>query len=301
METWIIFSLIYPALYAVTNIFDRHIVDKRVRNPYSWAVYLSIVRLFFSVLILIALSWPEAPLHAVLVTLFGGVLFSICWFLYFKAVSTTHVSEVMGMFYMYPVITALLAIALLGESISAVKLFAIFLSVAGALLLGVKRDFKLKRFYVRMVFWVVMIAAVFNASGEIVIKYATPYMSPWHIFAFIMIGFFFTSAVFSLLSKKTVKGLADIVRNPFTMLLGFLTETTAGLAMIIFAAGAALQKVSYVAAFGTLQPMFVFIFATVLSIILPSFIKEELAAKSLATKFVAILLVVSGVLIITLI
>jgi drug/metabolite transporter (DMT)-like permease len=300
MELWILFSLLYPVIYSFAALIDKYIISKKVKNPYSWATYVSTVRLIFAIIIFIAISVGGAPFYALFAALMAGVANAIFHFLYFKAVSKTSMSEVVSLTYSAPIFVAILAVIFLGETLSLLKIFAILLAVAGALLLSVKKDLKLKRFYVGLVFWVIITGAVLYAIHDVLVRYISPVMSVWYIFVVTTLGFFGTTSLFTITFKKMRKGFVEILRSPSAMFLGAFNETLAVIGGIIFLTAVSLQQVSYVAAFATMVPMLVFVWTFLFSIFAPQIISEEIGPRILAKKFIAILLIVVGVLIITL-
>jgi drug/metabolite transporter (DMT)-like permease len=264
-------------------------------------MYISMIRLIFAIIVIFAVSLTGAPFYALFAAFMAGVANGIFHLLYFKAVSKTHISEVISLTYSAPIFVAILAVIFLGETLSLLKGFAIVLAVIGALLLSVKKDLKLKRFYVGMVFWVVIVAAVLYALHDVLVGYISPVMSIWYIFVVTTMGFFATTSAFTLKFKKIRKGFVEILKTPLAMFLGLFNETLAIFGAIFFLVAVSLQQVSYVSAFATMVPMLVFVFAFLFSIFAPKIIREEISPKILVRKFIAICLIVAGVLIITLI
>ncbi len=301
METWILFSLLYPTIYSFAALIDKYVVSKKVKNPYSWTTYISTIRMLFAVIVFFAISIGGVPFYALAAAFLAGVANAIFHFLYFKAVSKTHISEVISLTFSAPIFVAILAVIFLGEQLSLIKFFGILLAVAGALLISVKKDIKLKRFYVGLIFWVLMVAILMYATHDVLVRYVSSMMSVWYILVVTSLGFFATTSAFTLRFKKMRKGFIEIFKSPSAMFLGLFNETLAVVGSVSFLIAVSLQQVSYVSAFATIVPVLVFVWTFLFSIFAPQIISEEITPKILAKKFVAISLIVVGVLIITLI
>jgi hypothetical protein len=78
-----------------------------------------------------------------------------------------------------------------------------------------------------------------------------------------------------------------------------LAETLNLVAVLFLTIAASIGFVSLVSALSSIQPLFVLLFIVILSIFTPKILKEEIGKKTLLLKFIAIVLMITGAILVT--
>jgi drug/metabolite transporter (DMT)-like permease len=114
---WLIFALIFPALFAVVNIID----DNFLRNVYRSSYFGAIISGFFGMLPLIGIFFFPVSMASFPIVLLGisaGFLTVIYYLFYFKALEAEFPSVVIAFFNLTPVFALIIAYFFLGEQLT---------------------------------------------------------------------------------------------------------------------------------------------------------------------------------------
>lgn len=296
---WAILAILSAIGFAICNILDKFILEKKIKNFLAYFLAGGLIWLFFGVIILSVSSFslPQISPPIILLGILTGVLTGITWLLFYKAITQEEVSRVISLYYIFPIFVAILARILLKEEISSLKWIAIFLTVLGAMIISLKR--RAERIRLSNVFLVVLGASFVEAILEIFDKYILYQISVPHLFVLSSFGYFTLALVLFILTpfKKDVR---EVFFNFSIFKPVLLVHVIYFLASLSFLFAVALTQITYVSALTTSQPLFVFIFALILSLYYPHILEEKLDKRVVLIKTISIILIVSGVLIIIL-
>ena len=293
MEEWVILSLLYPALYAVSNIIDKFLLEKRIKNPFSLSIIVGLVAFFIALIVLAFNPLKNLTINIIFFGLLAGISYSIGYFLYFYATSMEEVSRVISMIYITPIIVSLFAVIFLNEKLTLIKYFGIIIIVLGAVLIGINK-LSSNEFFRRGVL-IASLSSIFWATTNIIQKYLLNDISFWNLYSLQSFGLFIGLST-ALLSKNARVNLRNTVKNIHFI---SLSEGFNFLAAIVALLALSKADVSKVSAIGSLQPLYVLVYVIILSLFIPKLLKEILNKKILIIKLVSILLIVIGAYIIT--
>ncbi len=139
MADWLFYSLVSLVAYGVVGLLQK-LTTNRLSGD-SALVFYSL-----GYLVLFPIFWSQADLLDVAPASIGlGVLLGFIarsgeWFLFKSLEHGGKASIVVPLTYTYPLITLLLAVALLGERLSPVKWIGICLAIVGAVLMSRGED-----------------------------------------------------------------------------------------------------------------------------------------------------------------
>jgi drug/metabolite transporter (DMT)-like permease len=239
-------------------------------------------------------SWPlmVAVASAILRTL------SITILLY--TLKREEVSRVMPVVSTYPIFVAIMAIPLLGETLGYLHWTAIIVVVAGAVMVSVKRSPGGSTGWMGGTFLLLSGSSLLMAMADVASKYALGYISFsfWNMY---WISILTTSIIFLLISlrPRVIRELRNIKRPASTLALLTINEALAmtGVAMMFWAMK--LGPVSLVSAITSSRPIFVVIYALILTLMRPTFLLERRAGQGvLLLRLMAAAMIAGGIAII---
>ncbi|MEM4662965.1 MAG: EamA family transporter, partial [Candidatus Diapherotrites archaeon] len=177
---WLLLIIGAVFLFSFSNIFDKLLVEKYVKNPLLSVVACNVF--FAPVLFLALVLWPPALLDhqsflllslSTFLSLLGGLI-------YYKIVKSIEISRVIIVLQSAPVFILLLAVLILGERPSFINVFGVFSIVLASILVSKNS----KGDGLRSNFWLIaamcgsfMFAVYFSSLKFLLLKY-----DAWSIF-----------------------------------------------------------------------------------------------------------------------
>ncbi len=237
-------------------------------------------------------AWP------VLVAVGSGIVRAISIVILLYTLKTEEVSRAIPIFHTFPVFVAILAMPLLGEAIGYLQWLAIFIVVAGSILVSVKKgtggitSWLGKPFF--FLFGASLLTAIANISG----KYALEYMSYWNIF---WISTFCMAAVYLLISLRpaVVRQLINMPGRNSALSLLVINEILAMTGMLLAYRAMEEGPVSLVSTITGSRPVAVFFLVLLAKRFMPKLlIEEEVGRGSMVVRLAATLMIAGGIAII---
>jgi len=289
---WLLFALLSPAFWGLNNVFNKFLVTKKFRGYFSIVSYLHFIDLFFAGIIYfvapVSFQFPY-PLFAMAIGLFPLAAF---WF-YTKALRVEEVSRVTPLFQFIPIIVVFLSALFLDEILSVQKYFGIALIVVTSLLISYRKSESGNSLSAAFKFMVPF--SIFLSVYTILIKYLLSYLDYWSVFFWMIIGSFF-GVLLMLTFSRPRKEFAETVPTLGlrTFVVAVVSEGLYVLGTVASLIAMSLGYASLVSALGGLQHFFVFVYMLLISLFVPTILKEETSRNVLTLKIVAIALMVAG-------
>jgi len=292
--TWIGFSILAALTWAIVNILDKFILTKWVKDPVIVLGALSVANLLFGIGIFVFRDTPTIPTWNILVCVLAGCFYGLGNWLYFLSIQKEEVSKVISLLYLDPLYTAVLAIVFLHELLSPTGYIGIILLIAGAILISTDK-FKMNiRKEARLTIYLAPAAfAICNVLNKVSFNHG----DFWPVLAYYRIGSGLGLMVILCFKYRTI--LEEIKRLKGKLILIFSNESLNVVGALFFALAIAGGFVSSANALTAIQPLFVFIFATGISVLYPQIINEHITKKIITTKLFAIILLITGTILIT--
>ncbi len=294
MNIWLLFAVLAPFFYALVNIIDKFILEKRITNFYVYAVVTGFSYVIPISIIYYFVGLPSIDQKTAMIVLLVGTCYGIIHFLYYYVMTKYEVSRVVGLFYVYPVFVALLSFLFIGERLTPLHYIAILVAIGGTFFLGTEKQ--KNKWRLSHLFWLMLIGAILPAVIDVSDKYLLGKFSYWEVYLLVTIP----AAVISILPIFSKNVRRDLSQVRGTVSLVLLMEALAFGGAFAFLRAAALAPISIVSAFGTLQPVFVFVITILFSRFLPAFLKETLNHHVLLHKSAGIALIVVAAVILSL-
>lgn len=296
--SWFILILIATGLFSLVNILDKFFCSQKFKNYYAFAVATNLFGWIFLLGIVPFTDFSNSLGWPLFFALISGPVYLSMWILFWKALEKGEVSRVAAIFNVRPIFTSLLAVFLLGEIISLQKWVAIILVIMGALLASWEGNKKESGRF-NLAYLLVILSAFAAALGDILSKFALVKISPFGVYFWS--SFASLPIIFIFLGRKAVRNELKLNLKDKQSLISLLFRGFISVVAVCFFY-LALEKgpASLVVTVGASSPILVFIFTILLSHFRPKFIKEELNRSVLLSKALAIILIVSGVILINL-
>ncbi len=294
---WLLFAVMYPFLYALVNVLDKFLLEKRIKNYYSYGVIVGFIGLTTAFIVWMLIGMPKVwPFSVWAVAFLAGVAYGVSLFIYYHLFSyeKSEATRIVGIVYIFPAFVAVISRIFLGEQLTLIKYLAIMIAIVGAVLLGIEKT--KKRFKLTHAFWLMILGAFVLAIVDVSNKYVVENIPYWETFVLLSI---FTSSVLitPIASKQVRRNLATTTKSLPIILLAQSCSIGAALA---FLAAAARTQIAIVSAMGTLQPVFVFAIVLLSSIFAPRLLKEVITPGVIAYKLLGIACVVTGAIVLSL-
>ena len=295
---WIGTALLSIACLGMVNILDSHLLSKRMPSLRAFMLPMGSFHLALAIIILTLLPLPEGiGFQIVGLAVLAGMLRAGAVVIMQYTLKSEEVSRVTPIVYSYPILVAIMAVPLLGESLNHLQWFAIFIVVAGAVIATVKIDSSGSFNLLSKPFLMLFGSSLLMACGNITAKHVLGYIEFWNMQSINMLclgGTFFLLAI----RPATFRQLKYMEsRNSALAILitsGVLTQSGF---LLVFGA---MQEgpVSMVSAVIGSRPLVVLMYSLILSRLMPNFLKWEGGGAALALRIGAAVLVISGITII---
>ncbi len=288
METWILLALLAPLFYALSNVVDKFLLNNRVKYCFAMAPIAGFAALLFGLGSLFFVSFESVTTKQMLIVFLLGIGISTVYVLYYYVMSVEEASRVVSIAFLSPVFVLIFAAFFLGERLPGWKYFAVLLVIAGVVLIGmqgIQRGILMRKgFYWRL------LTCLINAGIVITQKYMLGDLQFLQLFSIQCFGLFFGLSL-TLLSPKIRAHFKHVAKSTHYV---FLSEGLTFTGALILLAAMSRGPVSITSALASVQPVYMLIFAILLSIFLPSILKEEFTRKTLIVKGMAVLMIAVG-------
>lgn len=298
--SWFVIALLGTLLWSVGNFVDKLLSD-RFSGHLGGAWSLALFSSFFSSLVIIGLVlWqPQvlfADLRHVLILMLAGTVEITGIFLYLRALRHEDTSTVVPFFQVVPFFSFALGYIILGEVLSLTQTLAGLVVIIGGVILSLdlsaERHVRIKASLVGMMLLSSFCFALFDA----LFKFGALDEGFWTAIFWQHVGVLIPGILVFFFHAHAREGFAmSLEESRFVTLgLNFLNEVlyVGGVTLFVFAL--TLAPIALVATVNVFQPVFVFVFGTLLTILFPRFIRENVSHRHLAHKTLAIALIVTA-------
>jgi len=295
---WLGFALCGPVLWAISTHLDKYLVERFFKD--TDVVVLLVFTAWIGV-VLMPVIWFFHPdvvqrdVGEILLMSLTGILYMTAITFYLQALQGHEASVVAPFFQASPLFGYALAYFILKETLSGTQLLGGALIVSGVVFVSIGGGPKRERFQWRL-------AALMLTCGFVLAL-------SWLIFKAFAVHDEFWATTFWMFAGEALFGAAFLgiprYRRQFQELLRkngrALVAINASNELINLGGGLSARyalvfaPMSIVQAIGSTTTLFVFLFGVVLTVLFPRFSREDLAAREIATKGIAAVLVAAGV------
>ena len=293
---WIFLAICSAASLGLANIAHKRLLDNYLEGVGALGAGSILTRSICAAIILIAVGWPVgAPAQSVVIALLSGVSLGSGLLLLFLGLKLGEASRAVAVSQTNPILVALLAMAVLGETITGPQWAAIALVIAGVGLVSIE-GFGRGLLKLTPGLTVLVGSSITLGLSFFLAKLVLADLTPWEVFGLQELGMVPAFAVFGRPQNwrrlfnglRSGPGLATFVIGE-----GLLPQ----LAIMLFVWSFSLGPVSLASAILATRPLFVFVVGTLLSWRTFGMMQESLSPGALAAKGIAIVMIVGGTII----
>ena len=291
---WILASIASAIGFAGVGILDKIVIEKHSPSPRTFMIFAGALQLPGSLIPMAFVGFESHSAINLLIACGSGLLIGVSLLLMFMALRKQDASVVAAVYQTAPVFVAIIAVIFLKEYLTIFQWLAIFLTVAGAVLISLKRT-GIGYGSLGVWFFVMIAASLFFGAGLTLTKVALNEMSFWNVFAYRGIG---TAIPLMLLpiTRNTVKESLLFIKNLKGLSIVVFSEAILAFAALWFATIAIDNSpVSLATAIMSTRPLFAVIFGAVLSLSYLKVLEEPLDRGSITQRSFAVVMIVVGV------
>jgi len=297
---WIWAALGSAIGFAAVTILDKIILERHVASAGTFIFLSALLQMPGALVPLAFIAFPGYPLSAWALAIGSGAAWGLSLVLMFSILRRQDVSLVTAVFQTSPVFVAIIAVFALSERLSGWHWVAILVTVAGAVLISLRRSGVGGRPMLGAWFFFMLVSSALSAAGLTLSKAALDDgMSVWNLY---VVRSGATVAVMLALSVRghTLRELRILARNTNGVALFVFTEGLLATGAMYLTTFALLGPVALASTVMASRPMFVFLFGILLSLGLLKVLSEPLDRASLVQRGLAIGMIIAGVSTITL-
>jgi drug/metabolite transporter (DMT)-like permease len=287
----IFLSLLSPFLYAFSNILDENMGEKMSGHPITLVFYSSLVTLFFALCMLpfFPISIPDAKYFWYFLVL--GMLNTVYLIPYYEALLLSDTSIVVSLFSLEKLFSIILAIIILGETLSPIQIFGFLLVVVSCFLLTF--DFKKRRS--GKVLYLMSLSSFIISFESIIAKLAFANVSWYDLVFWTAIFISFTSVCYLLIPRvrKDIFRQKNNLKKIYKTL--FLTNIFTNAGQLCFYAALFGMPVFLFKTIDSIQPIFVVLIAIILETFFKQKEHENIHLKNLEWKLFIFLVIILGI------
>lgn len=295
---WVTAAILSAAILGMVHVIDSHLISKRMP---SLRAYLLLVGVFiFSISIVMAFIFPLPPdvgAWPLSMAVLSGITRAASVIIMLYLMKKEEVSLVIPVANTYPIFVALIAIPTLNEAMSYLQWLAIIIVVLGVILASVRLGTGARVTWLGKTLIMLVASSILWAISDVMTKYALEYVSTWNMYwishLILPLAFFCVS-----LRPSVFREIWNHNKRNSSFIMVTLNETMAVTALILFYWSMQKGPVSLVSAIYSSRPLFVFLYAVVISRFSHMLLERESTGGSLLLRFVAIALIVGGIVII---
>jgi len=293
---WFSLATLSAAAFGIITIIDSHLLARRMPGLREYLLLVGAFHLVYGFVFFPLFPLPPGTgVWTVTVAIASNILRTGGIVIMLYALKKEEVSQVVPVVYTYPVFVAIMAVPLLGETLYYLQWLAIIMVVAGAILVSFQQSSSGSVVWRVKPLLILFGSSLLMAMGDITGKYALNYISSWNMLwvsEFCMAGIF----ILTSLRPHILRQLANIKQKGSTMAWLVFNEALVPIMLLLMFLALKTGPVSLVSTIvGGSRPVFVFIFAFILSRLFPRFIEWHADGGMLVLRFIAIAMIVGGI------
>jgi drug/metabolite transporter (DMT)-like permease len=295
---WVNIAVISTAVLGAVNIIDSHLISKRMPSLQAFLLPAGIISLVYGLIIFSMFPLPDdIGIWPLIVTVASGMARTIALLILLYTLKMEEVSRVIPMASTYPVFVAIIAFPILGETLNYLEWIAVIIVVAGAAIVSTRRSSSGSTTWLGKAFFLLLGSSLLMAVANVSTKHALAHVSFWNMYC---ITVFCMSGIFILISLRphTLNELGNMKQRNSTLTLLVLNEILVVIGVVLSFWAMERGSVSLVSTITSSRPIFVVVYALILSRTSPMFLEWQSGRIMLALRLVAVAMIVGGIAII---
>jgi uncharacterized membrane protein len=292
---WVTMAILSTVVLGAVNIIDSHLISKRMPSLQAFLLAAGIGSLVYGLIFLRFFplqtgvgTWP------LVLSVVSAIARTVSVLIVFYTLRIEEVSRVIPMASTYPIFVAIIAIPLLGETLGFLEWIAIIIVAAGGVIVSIKQSPGGSTTWLGKAFFLLIASSLLMAGANVASKYALTYISFLNMY---FITVLCMAGIFMLVSfrPRVFKELLSMRQRNSAIALLLLDESLVVIGIVAMFWAMETGPVSLVSAIASSRPIFVLIYALILSRTLPMFLEWQSGKLMLAIRVVAAVLIVGGI------
>jgi len=296
--TWIFIALASYFFWALVNIGDKYLISQKIKNPYSYLVFLvwaggvGLLMIPFIDFFVPAAGWLFLIASASALYFLGSIF-------YYQAVKIEDISRVNILWNLIPIFTLIISWLAIDEQLTHSQLLAFIILVSGAIVASI--HFRQTRLSFSRALPLMIASTILYASYAVMIRYISqviPFVLiyVWNLITVIVLTLpLFLSKRFRINFQADIK---NINKKVFFTIVGIAIFDELGVLFGMWALS--LGRAAMIFALEGAQTLFVFMLAVLISLFRPKIISEELDKRNIVLKIIALIIIIVGLLMVNL-
>ena len=288
---WFYFALLSSVLISGVNIIDKILISDYKIPPLVYVLVISAT----SLMPLVTLAFfhlTPLPLGILAFTILVGFVRIYYTLPYFKALMVEEVSRVIPLLQLTPVFVLILSSLILHEALKPQDYVAFGLLVLGGTLFAIRLT---KGIRISLAFYLMILSSFLLALYSVALKYLFSVQDFYTIFIWVQIAGFIT--FFQFIPLRPFRSSLIKTYKMTSRKIGIIIVAEQAVAYVsVFAYNYAIAHgpITLISSVGATQPLFVLLFATVLSYRFPRVLREELTRMDVALKVLGLIAIFVG-------
>src|SRR3989344_2958240 len=288
----IFLSLLAPLFWASSNFVDKYILGKYTKGIFDFVFFSTITSWIFFAGIFLFVGVPELSIYA-LIPIATGMILVYSYGFYGKALEQGDTSSLVILFKLIPVITVILALAFLGQTLSSNEILGFVVVLFGATIISFEKS---KGIFIKG-FGMILIAILMWSVMTLFIDYGLTKMTFWDYFMLDNLGSALaglTMFIIPPIRKQVIEGIKTATTRKYIWfswnnVLDFFGQMSIKKALAIAPSAGLVTVVMQV------QSFYAILIGVFLTLLIPNIIKEDISAPTLIKKVIGATIMFSGV------
>lgn len=291
---WIIFALLSPAVYTITNFVDKYLLSNKVKDYNALPIYTAGVSFIFGLIWWLFAGLPTLPTKDAGIIIFTGIVTIFSIYVYLKALSIQETSMVILLFQLSPVFTLILSFFFLSETITLKQYLGFGLTLGGTSILALPN--KKTSWTIPKGFWSILIYDLMFALISIFFKYTTYEISFSQMISYESFGVGIGGLMMYLLVPTVrnafIKSKKKLFKQAFPIIV--INEIIFIIAKSLGYYAFVIGPVTLVSVIANVQVFFGLLFGYGLTVMMPKFFYEDISTEKMVLKSVAAIFMFIG-------
>lgn len=290
--SWILLALLAPLFWASSNFVDKYILGKHTKGIFDFLFFSTITSWLLFLILIAFVGIPKVTIYS-WIPILTGVILIYSYGFYGKALEQGDTSTLVILFKLIPVLTVILAFVFLGQTLSSNELLGFIVVLVGATIVSFEKS---RGIFIRG-FGMILIAILMWSVMTLIIDYGLTKMSFWDYFVLDNLGSALaglTLFIIPSIRRQVIHGLRTATTSKYIWFSGNNVLDFFG-QMSIKKALAIAPSAGLVTVVMQVQSFYAIVIGVLLTLFLPSIIKEDISPNNLIKKFIGALVMFSGV------
>ncbi len=291
---WILFALLSPAVYTITNFVDKYLLSNKVKDYNALPIYTAGVSFIFGLIWWLFAGMPILPIKDAGIIIITGIITIFSIYVYFKALSIQETSMVILFFQLSPIFTLILSMIFLNEIITLKQYLGFGLILGGTSILALPN--KKTNWTIPKGFWLILVYDLMFALISIILKYSTYESSFSQIIFYESFGMGMGGLIMYLLVPTVRKAFNKSRKKLFKYALPIIVvnEIVFIIAKSLGYYAFVIGPVTLVSVIANVHVFFGLLFGYGLTMIMPKFFHEDISTEKMALKIGAAIFMFIG-------